>query len=305
MNEPAVVAGVELGGTKCIAAIARGPAILDRLRVPTGAPGPTLAVLSDWLAARSIEHGGIAALGIGSFGPVALDPTHNRFGTIIATTKPGWSGVDVRSPFAARFDVPVGFDTDVTGAALAEGRWGASQGCAVHAYVTVGTGIGVGIIVDDRPVHGLLHPEIGHIRVRRTQADSFPGICTFHGDCIEGIASGPAIAARTGYPAGELPADHPVWQQVSAELGEMIAILILTLSPQRILLGGGVIIGRPEVLAAVRAASLTLLGGFGPGEEAGMLAGVIRLPHFRDDAGPLGAIALAYAAIECSTGKAS
>ncbi len=157
---------------------------------------------------------------------------------------------------------PIGFDNDVNGAALAEVRWGAAQGCSVAVYLTIGTGIGGGVVVDGRPMHGLVHPEHGHLRVRRRADDDFPGVCPYHGDCIEGLASGPAIAARAGGRAPTLPPEHPVWIDVASELGELMAALVLTLSPQRIVVGGGVGFGQRWLLPRIHEATLARLAGY-------------------------------------------
>jgi fructokinase len=287
----ALVAGVELGGTKCIAVLARGRQILEREVFPTDAPGATIDRLIGQIAAWQDGGAAIASIGIGSFGPIGLDPVREDFGHITTTPKPGWADVDLRGAFARAFSLPIGFDTDVNGAALAEGRWGAARGVKAHVYLTIGTGIGGGLVIDGKPVHGMLHPEIGHIRVRRDAG--FPGICPFHGDCLEGIVSGPAIAARTGLPAENLPEDHPVWREAAGELAELMAILILAVSPERILIGGGVGVGRQVMMPEIRRATARILNGYVAGLSEETLASIIRLPALGADAGPLGAVALA------------
>ncbi len=296
-DEPPLIAGVELGGTKGVALIARGEAIIAQSRHPTGDPGATLSALADDIEAWTGVHGPIAALGIASFGPIGLDPARDDFGTITRTAKPGWSGARVMDAFAGRFDVPIGWDTDVAGAALAERRWGAGRDQAVIIYLTIGTGIGGGLVIDGRPVHGRIHPEMGHLRVRRTPGDDFAGVCPFHGDCAEGLASGPAIAARAGAPAESLADDHGVWTRVAGELAELAYSLILTLSPQRILIGGGVPTGKPFLFPMIRAAVEARLGGYVAGLDAAALAGIIRPPALGDRAGPLGAVALGLGAM--------
>ena len=291
-----VVAGVELGGTKALAVLARGDTVLERVRIPTTDPTSTLAALSDQLVSWETQHGGFAAIGIGGFGPLGLDPHRQDFGWVTTTPKPGWANVDVRGHFARRFGVPIGFDTDVAGAALAEGRWGTSQGCPVHLYITIGTGIGAGVVVDGRPVHGLVHPEIGHIRVRRA-TNSFPGTCPFHGDCIEGLTSGPAIAARAGVPAEELGVDDPVWHDVAADVAELMAVLILVLSPQRIVLGGGVGNGSGFPLAQIRANTIAVLSDYVAAIDEAEVERLIQQTTLGDDSGPLGATALALLAL--------
>jgi len=293
-----LIAGVELGGTKCIAVTARGREIASRAQWPTGDdPAATLATLADWLtAAHTAEP--FAALGIASFGPLCLDPASADYGRIVNTPKPGWSGADVLGVLAGDLDVPVAIDTDVAGAALAEGRWGASQGCPVHVYLTIGTGIGGGIVVDGKPLHGTFHPEMGHVRVRRAAGDAFTGVCPIHGDCLEGLAAGPAIAARAGQPAEALGSDDPVWALVAGEVADCLASLILTLAPHRIVIGGGVGQGQPALLPLIHQAAARLLGGYLPGHSLAALKRVIVQPGLGGDAGVCGALALALTALE-------
>lgn len=293
-----LLAGVELGGTKCIAVIARGTSILDRAQWPTGSdPAATLDAMAEWLR-RAVEVEPVAALGIASFGPLVLDPRAAGFGTIINTPKPGWSGADVVTPLAAAARAPVALDTDVAGAALAEGRWGAAQGCSTHVYLTIGTGIGGGVVIDGKPHHGAFHPELGHIRVRRHADLEFMGVCPAHGDCLEGLASGPAIAARTRFPADQLAPDHPVWDRVAGEIAELVAILVLTLAPQRIVIGGGVGHGQSRLIALVRQATGQLLAGYLPGQDGAALEQLVVASGLGPDAGVYGAIALAHHALD-------
>ncbi len=292
-----LVAGVELGGTKGVALIARGRRILRQARIATTFPDETLTALSDQITEWTGGLGPLDALGIASFGPLGLDAERRDFGFITQTTKPGWSNLDLLGHFRARFEAPIGFDTDVAGAAIAETMWGAGVGQSVFVYVTVGTGIGGGIVVGGQPIHGSIHPEIGHLRVRRAPGDPFSGICAFHGDCLEGLASGPAIAARAGAPAETLGPDHPVWPTVADALAEMVVNLILTLSPQRILIGGGVMTGKPFLFPMIRAAILVRLGGYVAGLTPTLLGRMVRPPGLGDRAGPLGAVALGLRAM--------
>lgn len=289
-----LVAGVELGGTKCICILGTGPDDVRAIeRIPTTTPVETLAaveaVLDGWR--------GFAALGIPSFGPVGIDPTASDWGHITATTKPGWSGTDIAPRLAARYGVPVGFHTDVVGAALAEARWGAAQGLADLAYVTIGTGVGVGLIAGGEPLSGLTHAELGHLRPRRLAGDDFAGICSFHGDCIEGLASGPAIAARAGVPGDRLAADDPAWSPVVDAIAQLCHMLVLTGVPRRILFGGGVGVGAPHLLPRVRAALIDSLGGYGNTALLGDIDAFIAPAALGDRAGPLGAILLGQAAL--------
>ena len=194
-----LLAGVELGGTKCVCILGTGPDdIRLQERLATADPEGTLSRVEALLADWQRQHGGFDALGVASFGPLDLEPDSPTHGFIKATTKPGWSHTDVAGRLARRFAVPTGVNTDVNGAALAEGRWGAARGLADFAYITVGTGVGVGLIVNGAPVFGCNHTEMGHIRVVRAPGDDWPGACVFHGACVEGLASGPAIEARVG-----------------------------------------------------------------------------------------------------------
>lgn len=287
-------AGVELGGTKCIALLTRGTDILDKAAWPTTTPDDVLAKLADYLRHHA-QH--VDALGIASFGPLDLNPASRHFGYITSTPKPGWSMVDVRSPLAAALPCPTGFDTDVNAAGLAEGRGGAAQGCSVHAYVTIGTGLGGGLIVGGRPVHGLIHPEIGHMRIRRVPGDDFGGVCPYHGDCLEGLVSGPALAARFGQDPAQVPDGHPLWAAVAHDLAEFMANLLLTVSPERIVIGGGVAVARPALLANVHRLTADCLSGYLHGITGERLAEIIVPAALGVNAGPLGAIALAMDAV--------
>lgn len=297
MTEP-LVAGVELGGTKCVCILASGPQdVADEVRLPTTTPEETLTaierVLEGW-------RGRAAALGIASFGPVSLDPAAADAGRITATTKPGWSGTQVARRLAARVDGPAAFQSDVAGAAIGEARWGAATGLADLAYVTVGTGVGAALVAGGRPVQGLTHSELGHLRPQRRAGDDWPGLCRFHGACVEGLASGPAIAARTGVAGDRLPADHPVWADVAAELGQLAHALVLTGVPRRIVWGGGVVLGQPGLLAAVERAMVASLGGYA---HAMALETPFNLPAaLGARAGPLGGVAMAQMALATGEG---
>jgi fructokinase len=286
---------VELGGTKCVCILGTGPDDVRAIeRLPTGEREETLrqieAVLDRWRGQPAPP----GAIGIASFGPVDLRPGSDTFGYITSTSKAGWRDTDIARRLTRRAGVPVGFDTDVNGAALAEGRWGAAKGLEDFAYVTVGTGIGVGSIVHGRSVYGMNHTELGHIRVVRKSGDKFPGVCPFHGDCIEGLASGPAIEARAGVPASQLPADHPVWDLVAHGLAQLLHTMVLTTAPSRIFLGGGVMASQSHLFERIRQELKRSLNGYveAPELEQG-LAEFIVAPGLGTMAGPLGALALA------------
>lgn len=296
-----VFAGIELGGTKAIAVIASGGRIIGQHAHPTTTPeatiGAMLADLRGWQADYRL-----AAIGVAAFGPLMLDPAAADFGHVLPTTKPHWSGFDLLGTIRAGIDLPIALETDVNAAALAEERWGGSAGCAVHAYVTVGTGIGVGIVANGAPVHGAMHPEMGHIRVRRVPGDDFAGVCPFHGDCIEGLASGPAIAARTGLAGAAIADDHPVWTTIAAEMGDFFSTLLLTLAPQRVAIGGGVLTDRPTIIEAIRRATADRLGGYLITTDRPPEQRIVRA-SLGADAGPMGAIALAMQALKGDGGR--
>ena len=287
-----LLAGIELGGTKSIAVLGRPGTVLERRRVETATPSDTLTALADTIAQWHAREP-VAAIGVAAFGPIRVDAAHPEFGRIGATPKPGWQGTDVLAPFRA-LGLPLGLDTDVNGAALAEGLWGGATGLSDFAYITVGTGVGAGLVAGGRPIHGVWHPEAGHVRLARAPGDGFAGVCPYHGDCVEGLVSGPAIAARTGRPAETLPPDHPVWALVAAELGGLVAMLRLVTSPARVLLGGGLPVGQPHLLPLIRQAEREEVAGY-LGREEGE---IVHLAALGADAGPLGALAIALAALE-------
>ena len=287
-------AGVELGGTKCVCTLAASPeSIVAQQIVPTTTPGETLAaiaaILAGWWADRGFD-----ALGIASFGPVELDPAAPAFGSITSTTKPGWRETPVLEALAARFGVPTAFDTDVNGAALAELAWGAGRGVSDFAYITVGTGVGVGLIVDGKPIRGFSHGELGHIRVVRADGDLWPGACPYHGACVEGLASGSAIAARLGGRSiAELEADDPLWDRVAHTIAQLCHVLVCTAAPHRIAIAGGVLAHQPHLLGRIEPMLVASLAGYRqlpPGRP------YVIAPELGDMAGPLGPIALARAA---------
>jgi fructokinase len=292
-TDRAPLAGIELGGTKCICTLAHGPEqILDQHVIPTTTPAETLtairAVLHRWGEAE-----GLRALGIASFGPIDLNPASPSYGRVLATNKPGWPGADVLGTLGGGLDVPVGFDTDVNGAAMAEIRWGSGHGLSDFAYVTVGTGIGVGLVVHGRPTRGIGHSEIGHIRVPRSPGDTAPSACRYHDDCVEGLASGGALKLRLGgRPIEEVGPDDPIWDPIVHALAAMCHALVATTGPQRIAIGGGVPVRQPHLLPRIEAALLESLAGYMP-----IPSGYVVAPRLGGLVGPLGSIALAADAI--------
>lgn len=288
-----VLGAVEAGGTKfvCVTGRADGT-ILARERFDTRDSAATIADMCAFFA-RAVDTGvRLSAIGIAAFGPLELRTDHPAFGHISVTPKPGWSHTDLVGPLS-RFGVPVGVDTDVNGAALGEGLWGAARGLGQFVYLTVGTGIGGGVVVAGRTVRGLVHPEIGHVSVPRQDGDSFAGTCPFHGDCFEGMASGPAIAARWGRPAQDLTGDElaRAVELEGAYLAAGIRNVVYSLAPQRIIIGGGVR-NLPGLFPAIRRNLAQQLNGY-PGlvEQSG--EDFVVPAGCGDDAGALGALALA------------
>lgn len=293
-----LVAGVELGGTKCILVLGTGPSdIRAEARIATTTPVETLDAIDEVLRRWQAKQG-FRAVGVASFGPISLDPASADHGRIVNTPKPGWSGANVLGR-ARRWGVPIGFDTDVNAAAFAEGRWGGAVGLSSYAYITVGTGIGVGAIVEGRSIRGLGHTEAGHLRVGRLPGADFAGVCPFHGDCVEGLASGPAIAARAGFPAETLTRSDPAWDEVVYALTGLLHNLALSVAPERILIGGGIGMGQPHLLPRIRKALVESLAGYAqaPRIEA-IIDDFLVNPTLGYRAGPMGAMALACKALD-------
>jgi fructokinase len=287
-----VYGGLEAGGTKFVCAVGSGPDdIQDEVQFPTTTPEETIGRAIDFFRAH---EGKLTAIGIASFGPVDPDPASPTCGFITTTPKPGWSDTDLAGAVRRALSVPVGFDTDVNGAALGEHRWGAAQGLGTLLYLTIGTGIGGGGMVGGKLMHGLIHPEMGHIRLPHDlDADPFPGICPFHGDCLEGLACGPAIDSRWDQSPETLPPDHPAWKLEAHYLALALVNYICTLSPQRIILGGGVMKER-SLFPRIRAEVQDLLNGYVQAPEIlDDIDHYIVPPALGDRAGVLGAIALA------------
>src|SRR5580704_17398754 len=254
MAKPPILAlgGIEAGGSKFICGVGTGPDDLKTIRIPTTTPEATIAAVVAFFR----EQADIAAIGIGSFGPVDLR------GRITSTPKLAWQNFDLGGAIGRALGVPVGFDTDVNAAALGEARWGAAQGISDFLYLTVATGIGGGAVIRDQVLHGLLHPEMGHIRIPHDfSIDPYPGGCSFHGDCFEGLASGPAIEARWGTSPKALPATHPGWALEAHYLALALSNFVMTLSPKRIILGGGVM-EQAHLFPLVRQELARILGGY-------------------------------------------
>ena len=280
-------AGVELGGTKCICILGSGPDdIRDQVAVPTTTPEDTLGAIAAILGGWDFR-----ALGIAGFGPLQLDRAAPDYGCVVNSPKRSWNGANLLTLTGGK---PFALDTDVNGAALAEGHWGAAQGLDSWAYITVGTGIGVGSITGRQPLRGLAHSEAGHQRVPRMAEDGFAGICSFHGDCVEGMASGPAIEARAERKGCDIAADDPAWAFVAHSIAMLCHNLVLTSLPQRILIGGGVVTGQPQLLDQIRARLIDSLAGYAATAlVTGDIDNFLQLPGLGSRAGPLGALALA------------
>ncbi|WP_324074387.1 MAG: ROK family protein [Erythrobacter sp.] len=285
-----MLGAIEAGGTKFVLAVGPSPhEITVRHTIPTRDPETTLPEAAQWFAAQ----GTLTALGIGSFGPVELDRASPRWGFITNTPKAGWADCDIAGFFGKALGVPVGFDTDVNAAALAEYRAAAPKGCRSLAYLTIGTGIGGGLVLDGQPVHGIAHPEMGHIFPRRAaETREFAGICPHHGDCLEGLASGPAIIARWGASLSELAPDHPAHGIVADYVAQACHTLFATIAVERVVIGGGV--AKTAGLAERIAARTAQLGaGYLPGGTRHR----VQSPALGENAGITGAMMLAEALV--------
>ncbi len=292
---PPLFAGIEAGGTKFVCAVGTGPGDLRaQTRIPTTTPERTLADVVAFLRSAREAHGPVAAVGVACFGPVDLDRSSPTYGYILSTPKPGWSDTDVAVKLGAELGIPVAFDTDVNGAAIGEARWGAGRGYDPFVYLTVGTGIGGGVFLDGRPLHGLAHPEMGHLPVPHDWGrDPFPGACPYHSDCLEGLASGAAIQARWGRPGAAMQDVAAVWDLEAEYLGAAVASFIWTLSPRRVIVGGGVA-GTPGLLDRIRAQVTGRLGGYARHPAlSGDLKDFIVPPSLGGHSGILGALAMA------------
>jgi fructokinase len=295
---PQLFGGIEAGGTKFVCAVAEGPqATHAEARFTTQEPGATIQQAIEFFQQQQSELGELSAIGIASFGPVDLDPNSPTYGYITSTPKPNWSNTDLVGKIKESFNLPIGFDTDVNAAALGEYRWGAAQGLADFIYLTIGTGIGGGGMVNGALLHGLVHPEMGHVLIPHDFIqDPFPGICPFHGDCFEGLANGPAIEKRWGQPGESLPEHHPAWALEAQYIAYGLVNLICALSPRKIILGGGVMKQR-QIFPLLRERVQTALNGYVQSPAITEdIDNYIVPPGLGGRAGVLGAIALAQQA---------
>ncbi len=288
---PKLFGGMEGGGTKFVCAVGNGPGnIVDIVRIPTTTPSETLDHAIDFFQKHELS-----AIGLAPFGPLELDPLSSAYGSITTTPKPGWAGTNIVSLFQREFNIPIAFELDVNAAAFGEYSWiPENRNLQSLVYFTIGTGIGAGIITNGRVTHGLTHPEAGHMRLPHDRKkDPFPGICPFHGDCFEGMASGPALASRWRKPAEMLPASHPAWEQEAEYIAYALVNIIMTISPQRVVLGGGVM-EHTSLFPLIRKNVGRLIGGYLTTPVlTNKMEEYIVPPGLGNRSGVLGAIALA------------
>ena len=298
-NTTQLYGGIEGGGTKFVCAVGTGPNnVLAEARFPTTTPEETMSQAVEFFKQQESSLGKIAAIGFACFGPLDPNPASKTYGHILPTPKLGWTNSNVVGYLNSAFDVPIAFDTDVNGAALGEWRWGKAQGLQTFIYITIGTGIGGGAYVEGKLLHGLIHPEMGHIPLPHDKTkDPYGGACPFHGDCFEGLASGPAIEKRWGVRGDQLGKDHPAWDLEAEYIAQAFASYSFTLSPQRIILGGGV--GSvPHLLPKVQQRTKELINGYiqSPVILENIESYVVS-PGLGNRSGMLGAIALAEQAL--------
>jgi len=296
--------GIEAGGTKFVCVIASGPGqVLDEIRFMTTLPEETLERAIQFFQ-PFVDSGQLSAIGVGAFGPLDLNPKSPTYGFITATPKPGWSNADVLGTLQGALDINIALDTDVNVAGLAEYKWGASKGCDPSLYLTIGTGIGGGYIKNGRSLIGMLHPEMGHLLIpHNRELDPFPGSCPFHGDCFEGLANGPAIEKRLGVPGVRVPEADPFWDIEADYIAAALMNYVLTLSPKKIILGGGVM-QRDFLFPKVRRRVQELLNGYVSSKSlTENIDDYILPPALGNQAGSLGAIALAMQTDESSNDR--
>lgn len=282
------IGAIEAGGTKIVCGIGNENGdILDRISFPTGQPAEAIERMTDYFKDKQPE-----AIGIGTFGPIDIDPSSPHYGHVTTTPKPGWSNFDFLGEMKRRFDVPFGWDTDVNAAALGEATWGSAKGLDSCVYYTIGTGVGVGVYAEGKLIHGMLHPEGGHVYVRKHPEDKYEGFCPYHGDCLEGIAAGPVIERRWGTKGSELAPDHPAWKLEAYYIAQAVSNTILMMSPKKIILGGGVM-HQLQLFPMIREQVQSILNGYvqaRPLKEG--IDQYIVPPGLGDNAGLSGALAL-------------
>lgn len=297
MNER-LIGAIEAGGTKFVVAVAREDGtVLAETRIPTRTPAECFPDVERFFKQASAAHGPISAFGVASFGPIDIDPASPAYGTFTTTPKPGWSGARFHDVLG-QFDAQIVVDTDVNGAALGEWKSGAGQGCTTLAYTTIGTGVGTGVVRHGKPLMGFSHFEAGHILVRRDPAiDPYAGFCPFHGDCLEGLAAGPAITARWGESLSKLGSPADKVQLIAGYIAQLAATLVLLHMPDRLIFGGGVM-KTPGLVEALRRQTEAKLAGYikAPQLDPGLERYIVT-PGLGDEAGITGAIALGRSAL--------
>ncbi|GIO13099.1 putative fructokinase [Cohnella xylanilytica] len=287
------IGAIEAGGTKIVCGYGNEQGIIeDRVSFPTEQPEKTLEKVIAYFKDKQVE-----AIGVGSFGPINIDPASPEYGYVTTTPKPGWTNYPFLPTLKSAFDVPFGWDTDVNAAAFGEATWGAAKGLDSCVYYTIGTGVGVGVYAEGKLVHGLVHPEGGHILTRRHPDDTYEGFCPYHGDCLEGIAAGPALEGRWKVKGSELPEDHPAWAMEAFYIGQAVAGTILMLSPKKVILGGGVM-HQKQLFPLIREEVRRNLNGYV--RASAVLEGIddyIVPPGLGDNAGLCGSLALGLKAL--------
>ena len=287
--------GIEAGGTKFVCVIANGPDdILEEIRFPTTYPQETIEKVVSFFQQAILKHKiKLTSLGIGCFGPIDLNPRSQTYGYITTTPKPGWKNANLLQPIKQGLNVPTAFDTDVNVAALGEGRWGSAQNLDDFLYFTIGTGVGGGAIINNKPLHGLVHPEMGHILLNQHISDKYKGKCPYHQNCFEGLASGPAIKERWGISAEDIEDQHPAWQLEADYIAQAMSNFICSFSPKRIILGGGVM-QKKFLFPMIHEKTQQYLNGYVQSELiTSRIKEYIVPPGLGNQAGMLGAIALA------------
>jgi len=291
----AYYAGIEAGGTKFNCIVASSPDdIRAEIRIPTTTPQETIGAVIDFY--RNFENTSgnrLVSAGIASFGPVDLRKASPMYGYITTTPKPGWADTDLVGKICSALDIPAAFDTDVNGAAVGEGAWGAGKGLTDFIYITIGTGIGGGAIINGKTTQGMVHPEIGHMLLPHDPVmDPYKGYCPFHGDCFEGLATGPAMRDRWGQPAETLPQDHPAWELEANYIALALHTLVCSFSPQRIILGGGVM-QQSHLFTLIRKRLLKSLNGYVRSPILDDIDHYVVAPGLGTRSGVLGALAMA------------
>lgn len=290
------IGAIEAGGTKFVCGVGNEHGVIEeRVSFPTKFPERTMGSVIDYFKDKQVE-----AIGIGSFGPLDLDPKSPYYGYVTTTPKPGWANYPLLDTLRNFYDVPLGWDTDVNAAAYGEATWGSAKGLDSCVYFTVGTGVGVGVYSEGKLVHGLVHPEGGHVLTRRHPEDRFAGVCPYHGDCLEGMASGPAIEARWGVKGSEIPADHPAWEIEAFYIGQAVSSVILMLSPKKVILGGGVM-HQQQLFPLIRREVCKNLNGYVQSEKIlDQMDSYIVPPGLGENAGLAGSLALGLNALKQS-----